>query len=127
MALVLIDTNILIDYLKGHQGAIDELAKYQDKAISIVTWIEVLAGTSASLEAPTKAALAQFLIIDCAAGAVADQALAVRRASLLPSRHRLRLPDAIILATAISQSRTLLTRNTKDFKPAVNVQIPYVI
>jgi hypothetical protein len=31
MAIVLIDTNILIDYLKGYQAAIDELAKHKDK------------------------------------------------------------------------------------------------
>jgi predicted nucleic acid-binding protein len=40
----LFDTNILIDYLKGIDAAQAELARHRQPLISIVTWMEVLAG-----------------------------------------------------------------------------------
>lgn len=44
MALVLFDSNIIVDALNGIQEADDELFYYADAAISAVTWIEVIAG-----------------------------------------------------------------------------------
>jgi predicted nucleic acid-binding protein len=40
---------------------------------------------------------------------VAEEAVALRR------KHRIKLPDAIIWASAISQNCLLVSRNTKDF------------
>ena len=37
----LFDTNILVDYLSGIAAAKDEISLYDDKAISIITWMEV--------------------------------------------------------------------------------------
>ena len=53
--------------------------------------------------------------------AVAEQAVQLRR------EHRLRLPDAIILASARVEQCLLVTRNTRDFKPAgPDIRVPYV-
>jgi hypothetical protein len=41
MALVLYDTNILIDNFAGIREAIVELTRYDDAIISSITWIEV--------------------------------------------------------------------------------------
>ncbi|WP_255756887.1 hypothetical protein [Massilia sp. erpn] len=41
------DTNIIIDALDGVSEAAAELLTYEDAAISIVTWIEVMTGTGA--------------------------------------------------------------------------------
>jgi predicted nucleic acid-binding protein len=41
----LFDTNVLIDYLSGVKAAKAELAKYSDKAISMITWMEIQVGT----------------------------------------------------------------------------------
>ena len=46
MVKALLDTNILIDYLRGVGAARTELGRYQDKAISIITWMEVLVGAA---------------------------------------------------------------------------------
>lgn len=55
-------------------------------------------------------------------GPVAETAIVVRR-----TRH-LRLPDAIILATAQVYDAELVTRNTKDFDPSWDgVRVPYII
>ena len=84
--------------------------------------MEVMAGTTAQDEQVIKGFLSQFdlLPID---GTVAAEAVAIRRT------RRIKLPDAIILATARTAHRILITRNTKDF-PAdvdVDVRMPYRI
>ena len=54
--------------------------------------------------------------------AVAESAVQLRRA------HRLRLPDAIIWATAQVNDAVLVTRNTKDFNADWDgVRIPYAV
>lgn len=41
MALVLFDTNILIDALHGYEHALQELAHWDEPSISAVTWMEI--------------------------------------------------------------------------------------
>ena len=43
MVKALLDTNILIDFLRGIPAARDELNRHEEKAISVVTWMEVMA------------------------------------------------------------------------------------
>jgi predicted nucleic acid-binding protein len=57
MVKALFDTNILIDHLNRSDEARKELARYDDRAISIVTWMEVLVGAAAPVEAATRAFL----------------------------------------------------------------------
>lgn len=45
MALILFDTNIFIDMLNGLHEATMELGNYNDPAVSVVTYIELLSGT----------------------------------------------------------------------------------
>lgn len=117
---VLFDTNILIDYLRGLTTAKAECDRYSDRAISIVTWMEVMAGTTATGEQDTRDFLGYFVTI-ALTSAIAERAVAIRR------RYRLKLPDAIIKATAEDSARLLLTRNTRDFREnAPGVRIPYV-
>jgi predicted nucleic acid-binding protein len=44
------DTNILIDYLLGKYPAKEELARFPDAQISVVTWIEVMVGANDETE-----------------------------------------------------------------------------
>jgi hypothetical protein len=115
----LFDTNVLIDYLNGVAAAKTELARYERPAISVISWIEVLAGTKAGVESETRKFLAIFDRIELTQ-AVADRAVALRRAA------RIRVPDAIILATARVENLLFVTRNTKDF-PAdePGIRVPY--
>ncbi len=48
MVKVLLDTNILIDYLNGVKSAKIELERFEDKAISVITWMEVMVGTASA-------------------------------------------------------------------------------
>ncbi len=119
MVGVLFDTCILIDYLRGVSGAQAEVDGADDAAISIVSWMEVLAGAPEGTGDPTRVFLERFTLIPLDAR-IADAAVAIRR------ECRLKLPDAIILATADAGRRILVTRDEKAFGPAsASVRMPY--
>lgn len=119
MVKALFDTNILIDYLNAVPQARSELQRYSEKAISIVTWMEVMIGAGEDVEAATRAFLASFDVVGVDSQ-VAERVVQLRRS------HRVRLPDAVIWATAQTRAMLLVTRNTRDF-PASDpgVRVPY--
>lgn len=118
--LALFDTNILIDLFSGRSVAKQTLESYPSQhAISLITWMEVMVGAKKyQQEQRTRIALSAFSVIDI------TQDIAERSVNL---RHEygIRLPDAIILATAQIQRRELVTRNTKDFAGIPGVVTPY--
>ena len=115
----LFDTNVLIDYLNGVEAAKEELARYERPAISVISWIEVLAGTRREVEAETRSFLAGFERIELTQ-VIADRAVTLRRA------NKMRIPDAIILGTARAENVLLVTRNTKDFRAdEPGIRVPY--
>ncbi len=119
MVKALFDTNILIDHLNAVPQANVEIERYEDRAISVTTWIEVMAGAGADLVEPTRTYLNGYAIVGLD-DRIAEQAVSVRRS------RRMKLPDAVIWASAQSTGRLLVTRNTKDF-PAdePGVRMPY--
>lgn len=117
----LFDTNILIDFLRGIPDAKAELVLYQDRAISIITWMEVMAGAPPDAESVTRGFLDAFQLIELDA-AVAARAVTIRR------QHRLKLPDAIVWASAMVHAMLLVSRDAKAFPPEdPGVRIPYRI
>ena len=116
----LFDTNILIDYLAGRDAAEEELGRHDQRLVSAVTWMEVLVGARHDDEADiVEMFLRDFRVVDITRG-VAREAVRLRQA------HRIRLPDAIIWATARTESALLVTRNTRDFpKHEPGVRVPY--
>jgi predicted nucleic acid-binding protein len=117
----LFDTNILIDYLNGIDASQTELGRYKERLISVVTWMELLIGGRTGEETDVvDMFLRDFRVIEINR-TVAREAVDLRRA------HGLRLPDAIVWASARSESALLVTRNTKDFpRDDPGVRVPYV-
>jgi predicted nucleic acid-binding protein len=116
----LLDTCILLDHLNGCVEATAFLRDVEDPAISQVTWIEVLVGARNEVEElALKGLLSTFEVLPVD-DEVAEAAVRLRRV------RRLKIPDAIILATARVHGRTLATRNTKDFPERdPDVAVPY--
>ena len=115
----ILDTNILIDYLNGIQQAQRELDQYEDPCISLITWMEVLAGALPEEEDVIREFLIRFRVIPVDKK-IAEEAVRLRR------ERRLRLPDAIIWATARDSSLILVTRNTRDFPDGFpGIRVPY--
>ena len=119
MVKPLFDTNILIDYLLNFEEARAELGRYPRGAISVISWMEVMSGTRTETEEGTRRFLDRFDRIDVDAG-IADRAAKIRR------QRRIKLPDAVIWATAVDRQLLLVSRNSKDF-PADDpaIRIPY--
>ena len=119
--MTLVDTNVLVDYLLGVPQASTELALYRSPAISVISWMEVMAGTTAGTERAARAFLQTFELLEIDSK-VAEQAVALRKAK------RIKLPDAVILATAQVHQCLLVSRNTRDFDPSdPGVRVPYTI
>ena len=119
MVKALFDTNILVDYLNAVPEARTEFQRYSEKAISIITWMEVMVGVNRDLEAPTRKFLNSFDIVPV------DEQIAERAVGLRRS-HRIKLPDAVIWATAQAHAMLFVTRNTKDFPDGdPGIRAPY--
>ena len=126
MALILFDTNIFIDMLGGCKQATAELSSYDFPAISAITYMELRAGQMLRLhEKPVlDVLLAEFQIIQI------DQLVMARaieiRGTSLAIGPKVKLPDAIIAATASAYGIPIVTRNPKDFQwEGIDVHIPY--
>ncbi|MES9904302.1 MAG: type II toxin-antitoxin system VapC family toxin [Sedimenticola sp.] len=117
----LLDTNILIDYLNGIEAARVEIDRYEQPIISPITWMEVMVGATEDEQQAVRSFLARFPLVSIDAG-VAETAVTIR------CKHRMRLPDAIIWASAKRENALLVSRNTKDFPAdSPGVRVPYRI
>ena len=118
------DTNIVIDALLGLPEAREEIERAVRRGsrpwISRLVWIEVLSkGTPDQVQSATR-------MLNGFGTDELDAEIAARAAALRRERPRLKVPDAIILATAMLRGRVLVTRNTKDFPAEMpGVRIPY--
>ena len=126
MALILFDTNIFIDMLSGvHQASI-ELNSYDMPAISFITYIELRCGEyDRPQDKPIlDAVLAEFHVYHMDQQ-IMEAAIEIRGRSLA-TKPAIKLPDAIIAATARVNYAPVVTRNAKDFALAgVAIHIPY--
>ncbi|MFC3097411.1 type II toxin-antitoxin system VapC family toxin [Alteraurantiacibacter palmitatis] len=115
------DTNILIDWLLGRAPASAELSRYRRHRISRIVWTEILAGEALETRGEIQAAIASFEVVEIDAR-IAAAAADIRH------RTRMKLMDALILATAQVNGAILITRNTKDFPAEMpGIRVPYIL
>ncbi len=117
---VLIDSDVLLDFLDGFAPAGEELSRYRERCVSIISWIELMVGAKTSAEEETRRAFLRHFQILPLTSQVAAETVVLRR------KYRVKLPDAIIWATAIVENCLLISRNRKHF-PAnqPGVRFPY--
>ncbi|MGF1925766.1 MAG: type II toxin-antitoxin system VapC family toxin [Bacteroidia bacterium] len=115
----LVDTNVLIDYLNNklpdHSARLFENIEIN---LSIISKIELLAWKEASQEQID--IIESFLDTTTILGlseSVARKTIEIRKT------HRVKLPDAIIAATAMTNDLALVTRNVSDFKSINGLQL----
>lgn len=114
------DSNIVIDWLNGVAEAGIELRSADARTISIMSWIEVLAGVRPEEEVAVRSLLRDNFRIVPVDVAIAERAVAIRR------DRRSKLIDATIHATALHAGLQLSTRNTRDFLESdPTIRVPY--
>lgn len=116
MARILVDSYVLVDHLRGHRRFV---RGEDDLHVSAITRAELFAGR-ATEERRIRRLLEPMTEIDV------DTAIA-ERGGRLRRTTSLRLPDALIAATALEHRLTLVTRNTQDFAgvKALKVRAPF--
>ncbi len=113
MLKYLFDSNILIYHLNGqlNQRGTDLLSEGLSGAgaYSIISKIELLGfNQSESDDRQARLFLSSLQELELTS-AIAEQTIQIRKA------RKLKLPDAVISATAIVNNLTIITRNTSDF------------
>ncbi|MBL7966639.1 MAG: type II toxin-antitoxin system VapC family toxin [Prolixibacteraceae bacterium] len=117
------DTNIAIYYLQqqfplSSEEFIDLIISEESPVISVISEIELLCWKTASEK--DNEVLREFIndsiVIEL------ETAIKLKTAELR-KLYRIKLPDAIIAATALVYELTLVTRNIEDFKNIANLNL----
>jgi toxin FitB len=101
---ILVDSDVLVDHLRGHRRFV---ANNDDVHVSVITRAELFSGRGTE-ERRIRRLMEPMTAVPVDAS-IADRAGRLRRASAI------RLPDALIAATALEHRLTLVTRNERDF------------
>ena len=107
---LVVDSNIII-YLSKNQISFDDVfSKHDFFYLSIITYIEVLGFnfSSENEKMLVNKFLSNFKILDVTHG-LAERVIEIRK------NRKIKLPDAIILATAQVTESDLMTKNISDF------------
>jgi len=117
----LIDTNAVIDYLGNilPSSGMDFMNTVIDAIpnVSVVTKIEVLGFNTPDEYYTTLSNFINDATVLDLTNNIVEASIEIRK------KHKTKLPDAIIAATALVYDLTLITRNTSDFKNIQGLQI----
>ncbi len=104
MANLLVDTDVLVDHLRGHRRLV---AGRDALYVSVVTRAELFSGRATEERRIRR-------LLDAMTNIPVDASIA-ERAGRIRRVGDVRLPDALIAASAIEHRLVLVTRNVRDF------------
>lgn len=114
---MLFDTDVLIFVERGHQKAAKIVADSAERFISVQTYMELLQDAQNKKQHALILSFLKtfnFAVLPLTENIGKRAAIYVEEYSL---SHSVRAGDAIIAATAIENNLTLITANSKHFKP----------
>lgn len=124
MEKVLIDTDVIIDFLRGYKHRLKNFFPRVQKGkiraiISSISLVELFEGVGGNNK-KQKILLNKLLFF---LEVVSLDSLLARSAGQLKKEYKLDLADSIIAATAIDKESHLLTFNQKHFKKIKEIQL----
>lgn len=121
--MILIDSDVLIWFTRGHEGARTRLVQINPWRISVITYMELAQGCQSKSELQC---LKRGLTLRHTETLPLTPAISDRAMDLV-DKHALsdglRLADAMIAATAIEHTLTLLTGNARHFAPIQRLMV----
>jgi len=123
---MLVDTDVLIWYLRGHAVAARFIDGLSELRLSAVTYMELVQGcrNRQELERLNKDLSRRQALTLPVSEAISNRATNLMETHFLGDG--LMLADALIAATALAHGLTVATRNTKDFRNAgLSVENPF--
>ena len=119
----LVDTDVLIDYLRGVPAAVDALLALGEVSVNVVSVAELFAGFRGARE---QADIGR-LLAECQVLPITEDV--AREAGLFKKKyfasHSVQLPDAVIAATALAYGLALYTRNVKHYPMVAGLASAY--
>lgn len=117
---VLVDTSLLLDYLNGDKRAGQALEPHRHRAISVITWLEVMALAPPDKVEETRGFLRSFERLSISES-IADEALRLMTMHTDVTFHR-----ALTWATAQINQLTLLTVDAvAEQLDGLKIETPY--
>jgi predicted nucleic acid-binding protein len=124
----LVDTDVIINYLKGEIKSRDFLLQIIDEEalgfFSVITEAELLSG---ALDAKDEAVI--YAVLDVMVAIEVERGIAISAGKLRRKYypgHKTALPDAILAATAKERGLILATANVKHFEMFTEIRKEYV-
>jgi len=121
--MLLVDTDILIWYMKGNKNVHEIIENNLPFSVSVVTYIELIQG----MRNKNELNCLRETLKDWGAEIVyLSEEISIKAMFFVEQHylsHSLKLADALIGATAVSSGRPILTGNDKHYKVIKDVQI----
>ena len=121
--MILVDTDVLVWYMRGNARAAAAIEELAGMALSVVTYIELVQGMRSRRElAALRATLAA---LDARVLQISElvSAKAMFYVEQHFHAHSLRLVDALIAATGVSAGCPLLTANATHYRPVSDLEV----
>lgn len=121
--MLIVDTDVLIWYLRGNDKAYKTIENLESFSISVVTYIELVQGmrNKKELNSLRQALHAWNATILYITEEISSKAMFAVEQHFL--NHSMQLADALIGSTAVTHGLPLLTGNDKHYKIMKDVQI----
>ena len=111
---ILVDTDVVVDYLRGHGSAVAFVRKHAERiALSSIVVAELYSGVKGDRERTILDDLVSVFRVVSVTGEIAKDAGLLKRD--YGKSHGVGLADAILAATALSESAELKTLNVKHY------------
>ncbi len=126
LSIFLIDTDVLIDYLRGINEAVQYLENLAEKnvAVSVISVAELYSGSRNKKEDEIIRLFLKDFIIYPVTAEIAEAAGKLKQQYF--KSHGVGIADAIIAATSQKHQIPLTTLNTKHFPMLAYIQPPYI-